>query len=128
MDDGVQVDFQNRLVHLLLQQFGDAFEMELAGAFYQDQFVLELLERRGLDKVLCREVEFLFYIEHVPVFFQVASDADDTVDLLPAYQVRYLLIKGFGQCARLQDVRKDQRAFHIFAYAPALLEIERDVQ
>ena len=36
MDNGIQVHFQDRLMHFLFQQLGYTFEMKLAGAFYQD--------------------------------------------------------------------------------------------
>ena len=43
MDNGIQVHFQDRLMHFLFQQLGYTFEMKLAGAFYQDDFISEFL-------------------------------------------------------------------------------------
>ncbi len=115
-------------MHFLLQQFGNTFEMELAGAFYQDQFVFELFEGRRLDELLRCQIKLLFDIEDTPVFFQVAADTDDAVDLLSAHQVRDFLVQRLRQRSRLQDIRKDQRAFQVLFYAAALLEVEGDIQ
>ena len=93
MDNGIQVHFQDRLMHFLLQQLGNTFEMELAGTFYQDQFVFELLERRRLDELLRCQVKLFFDIESTSVFFQVAADADNAVDLLSAHEVCDFLIQ-----------------------------------
>ena len=50
MDNGIQVHFQDRLMYFLLQQLGYTLEMELAGAFYQDQLVFIIDERYYYDE------------------------------------------------------------------------------
>ena len=104
MDNGIQVHFQDRLMYFLLQQLGYTLEMELAGAFYQDQLVFEFLERRRLNEFIRCQVKFFFDIESTSVLFQVAADTDNAVDLLPAHQVRNFLIERLRQRSRLQDV------------------------
>lgn len=104
MDNGIQVHFQDRLMHFLFQQLGYTFEMKLAGAFYQDQFVFELFERRRLDEFIRCQVKFFLDIESTSVLFQVTADTDNAIDLLSAHQVRNFLIKRLRQRSRLQDV------------------------
>ena len=66
--------------------------MEMAGTFNQDQLILEVLEGRGLDKVLGGRVTRLLDLEDGSIVLLVAADTDDTIYLLTANQIGDLLI------------------------------------
>ena len=102
--------------------------MEMARTFYQYQFVPEILEGWRFKEIIRTQVEFLFYIECIAIFFQIPSDADNAVYVFTPYQVGHLFIKRFRQSARLQDIGKDQRTLEALNHMTALLEVEGDVQ
>ena len=93
MDNGIQVHFQARLMLFLFQQLGYTFVMKLAGAFYQDQFVFELFDRRRLDEFIRCQVKFLFDIESTSELFQVTDENDKAIELIYENHDRSFLIK-----------------------------------
>ena len=102
--------------------------METARAFQQDQLLLEGPELRRMDKLIGSQIERLLHVEHTGVLFQVTTDTDQSIYPLATHQIRHFLVKRLRQCARLQNIRKDQGGLHVLPHATTLLEIERNIQ
>src|SRR5690242_5988242 len=86
MRDGSEVNFQHRLVKLLLEQLTDAFKLKYPGTFQQDGFKLELGGVKLQDKLVCgmKKAAVQRGVTEKNIFFpaDIFPDADEAADLL----------------------------------------------
>ena len=93
MDNRIQINLQDRLMHLLLQQLRNALEMETTRALQQDQLLLEGTELRRLDKLIGRQIEGFLHVKYPGIFLQVTANTNQAIHPFATHQIRHLLIQ-----------------------------------
>ena len=68
MHNGIQINLQNGFMHFFLQEFCNLLEVKASGSFDKYNLILEILKGRGLYKIGCRRIKFLFHLKSRSVF------------------------------------------------------------
>ena len=107
-----QVHLHNRQVGFMLQSIDNLFEMEIPGAFHQDDFVGngqlgQMVQQVG--RVMVKQL--FFQIEDSSVTFKAAADCNQTADMMPfqlGVQASEVL---FRQLSYLFEIGDNERLF-----------------
>ena len=121
---GVQVDFENGLMHLQFQLFRHFIEVELARTFYQDGFVTQGRKHVGCQQGGSVGEEILLHRETCLSSRDVGTYPDDFLDAAVLYQLRHLAIEEGRTLSRLQDIGKDQRTLAPLRVGTSCHEVE----
>jgi hypothetical protein len=98
VDEVVEVDFHNGLVGFATEDASDVFEVETAGSFEEDDFVIELVKVELVDEVACSGVEIGVEVgEELTVATECFANADETGYTMGESKVVDMSIEvGFG--------------------------------
>ena len=125
-----EIDFEDGLVHLLLQQFGQGVEAEAAGTLDEDNLPRkpQLSGAKGSTKCLGVGKEDFLHPEVVSVGGQLLPHPDDALHVAALQQLGHLAIEQRAVLPRLEQVGEDERALQVVGEGAAIEEVEGDVQ
>ena len=113
VDQCVQVDFQNRFMHFLLQAFCDAVEPERTGSLDQYHLIMQQAEDIAAQKFLCCGEEILLINgENSPLGSDVRSDSNKFVNATFLTEIANLSIEVDRRHPTLKNVTENKCLSH----------------
>ena len=126
IDNGIEVDLKDGLVHLLLQLFRNTVETEVARTLNQNHRIVQLTEDVAAQEFPRALEEMLFLqCKQVPLRVDTWSDGDEMLDATLDTKAIDLAVEVVVAHAALVDVAENQRALGFLATSH---KVEGDIE